>query len=191
MILALAAALALQPGIYTNEEQVYFAGEGGKPKLQWLGLAVGADGSARRVDAFGNAMSGALPSAATPTVEGYDTTLGNETLHLQRARAWTCWASVPRRALKNDKPDWWFKPGLALHDRGGRADVVTDETPPQHFTLRMRNVVWPSGPNQPSVVLYVHDDDPDRAIAYSWADPEAKRVGINLRTVQASCSLTP
>jgi hypothetical protein len=54
----------------------------------------------------------------------------------------------------------------------------------------MRNVVWAQGPNRPSVVLYVHTpDDPDRAAAYSWADPDAKRIGINLRWMQASCTI--
>lgn len=110
-------------------------------------------------------------------------------LELQRARPFVCWASVPRRALKDGKPDWWFKSGLTLHDRGGRVAAKTDEAVPQAFTLRMRNVVWPSGNNAPSLVLYVHADDPDHAISYSWADPAAKRVGINLRTMQASCTL--
>jgi hypothetical protein len=110
-------------------------------------------------------------------------------LELQRARAFKCWASIPRKALKDGKTDWWFKSGLMLHDRGGRVVAETDEAVPQRFTLRMRNVVWPTGNNAPSLVLYVHGDDPDRAISYSWADPEAKRVGINLRTMQGSCTL--
>jgi hypothetical protein len=40
--------------------------------------------------------------------------------------------------------------------------------------------------------LAVHDhaaDDPQRAVGYAWADPEAERIGINLRWMQASCSL--
>lgn len=71
-----------------------------------------------------------------------------------------------------------------LHDAGGRVTVTTDEPVPQSFTLR--NVVRRNGNNAPSLVLYVHGEDPDNAIAHSWADPLAKRVGANLRTMQAS-----
>jgi hypothetical protein len=42
---------------------------------------------------------------------------------------------------------------------------------------------------RPSLVLYVHGADADNAIAYGWADPAAKRVGINLRSMQGSCTL--
>lgn len=117
------------------------------------------------------------------------TTADGTILELQRARPFRCWVSIPRKALKDGKTDWWFKSGLMLHDRGGRVTATTDEAVPQRFTLRMRNVVWPSGNNAPSLVLYVHGNDPDSAISYSWADPSAKRVGINLRTMQGSCTL--
>jgi hypothetical protein len=113
-----------------------------------------------------------------------------QTLDLRRARPFTCWAAVPKRAKKPDGTlDWWGARNLATHDQGGRVAIATDEPEPQRFELRMRNVVWPTGPNRPSLVLYVHTPEGgDRAIGYSWADPEAKRVGINVRSIQASCS---
>lgn len=131
------------------------------------------------------------PTITTITRAGLAVTLADGTLvEPQRARAFKCWASIPRKAKKPDgSDDWWFKPGLMLHDRGGRVTATTDEAVPQSVTLRMRNVVWPTGNNAPSLVLYVHGSDPDHAISYSWADPEAKRVGINLRTMQGSCTL--
>jgi hypothetical protein len=111
-------------------------------------------------------------------------------LALLRARPWRCWAAVPKRAAKADgSVDWWFKAGMPLHDRGGRLVVETDEPEPQRYVLRMRNVIFPEPPNQPSLVLYVHEGDPVRAISYAWADPEARRLGVNLRRIQASCSL--
>ena len=131
------------------------------------------------------------PALITVTGKGLALKMADGSLlEMQRARPWKCWVSIPKAIKKPDgSTDWWFKPGLLLHDAGGRLRAATDEATPQTFTLRMRNVAWPSGPNQPSLVLYVHADDPDHAISYSWADPGAKRVGINLRSVQASCSL--
>lgn len=242
MIVLTAAAImtvaALLPGTYTNEEQVYFAKEAGKPPPPWTGVKITAEGSDYRlqpVDSFG-APKGAssLMRVSEGKLEGHDMvsirtgtctvdfaqvpagltivnqrgsctgaaalttvtdaglamrTADGAMLDLQRARAFKCWASIPRKALKDGKPDWWFKPGLMLHDRGGRVVAETDEAVPQRVTLRMRNVVWPTGNNAPSLVLYVHGDDPDHAISYSWADPGAKRIGINLRTMQGSCTL--
>ncbi len=237
---ALAAAGTLLPGTYTNEEQVYFATEAGRPAPPWTGVAISNDGGAmhmRSIDAFGKmgpddmvmtlAVDGTDGSGVAITSGGCSRRYGlkngqlsvttqtgtcngpavtgiaatgltmmmpdGTALNLQRARRFKCWASIPRLALKDGKQDWWFQSGLILHDRGGRVLATTDEPVPQTFTLRMRNVVWPAGGpaagNAPSLVLYVHGADPGHAIAYSWADPAAVRVGINLRNVQASCAL--
>jgi hypothetical protein len=111
-------------------------------------------------------------------------------LELRRARPFTCWAAIPRRVPRPDgTTDWWGARNLAMHDQGGRVRLETDEPEPQRFELRMRHVVWPSGPNQPSLVLYVFEPNGERAISYSWASPEASRVGINIRTLQASCAI--
>lgn len=230
---ALAVAMLL-PGTYTNEEQVYFAREAGKPVPPWIGIEVTAEPGGyrlRTVDAFGvpggedqllrveegekivSITSGACrrdyarvargltivnqagtctgPAALTTVTEpGLALKMTDGTLlDLQRSRPFTCWVSIPRTAKKPDgKDDWWFKPGLMLHDSGGRVTATTDEAEPQSFTLRLRNIAWPTGKNAPRLALYVHGTDPDHAIAYSWADPQSKRVGINLRTVQGSCT---
>jgi hypothetical protein len=55
-LLAAASLLTLLPGTYTNEEQVYFAGEAGKPAPPWVGVTLTAEGEGlrlRTVDAFG------------------------------------------------------------------------------------------------------------------------------------------
>jgi hypothetical protein len=98
---------------------------------------------------------------------------------LRRARPVTC--SV----------DWFFAQDVKIHDQGGRAVVGKDVAGLKPLIIRMRNVVWPAGNrNRPSLVLYVHTpDEPDKAVSYVWADPEAKRIGINLRWMQASCTV--
>lgn len=177
-LLALAAAAGMA-GVWTNAEQVEFAHEAGAPEPAWIGLDVTADGDGWRglpVDAFGAAAG---PARAV--------TVGDLGPPLRRARSFRCWAAIPKAGT--DPVQWWGKRDIAIHDQGGRADLVTDESVPQRFTLKMRNVVWPSGPNQPSLVLYVlTPEGGEKAVAYSWADPEAKRVGINIRSMQASCT---
>ncbi len=103
----------------------------------------------------------------------------------RRATAFTCWLAVPRQTPEEG---WFYARELALHDQGGEVWITTDETTPRTFGLRMRTVRWPTGPNADALTLYVHDARDAPAIGYAWANPDATRVGINLRSVQGSCS---
>jgi hypothetical protein len=111
-------------------------------------------------------------------------------IEYRRARPYTCWISAPKLAKKADgSTDWFFKNELKLHDQGGRIWVETDEATPQKIGFKLRNVVWPYGSNKPALTLYAYkSDDPEKAVSYAWADPEAKLIGINLRWMQGSCS---
>lgn len=111
---------------------------------------------------------------------------GPETpVQYHRATAFTCWMAVPRLAPQEG---WFYARDLAIHDQGGEVWVTTDETAPRTFGFRMRNVRWPSGPNADALTLYVHAERDAPAVSYVWASPDATRVGINLRTLQGSCS---
>lgn len=183
LLLAMQAAAAPGPEpegtILTNEEQVYFEREAGRTPPPWVGVRVVAQGDARLlqpVDAFGRETGAAFPDDGTRA-------------GLRRARPFRCWVSVRRFADRAaGQADWSFDRNLSLHDQGGRVLVAPEGAPP--VVIRMRHVVWPPpSTNRPSLVLYVHrPDSPDRAESYSWADPDARMVGINLRWVQASCT---
>ncbi|MFK7956535.1 MAG: hypothetical protein AB8B96_10590 [Lysobacterales bacterium] len=104
---------------------------------------------------------------------------------LNRAMTFECWAGVQRR-----DPDAGldFRTGLIVHDQGGWIHLETDETPPQKVNLKLRNVVWPYNTGRPSRVLYAYREDLERAESYAWTGPDADRIAINLRWVQASCT---
>jgi hypothetical protein len=108
----------------------------------------------------------------------------------RRAKSYTCWVSAPKATKKPDgSTDWAFMPNLKIHDQGGRVWTQTDEAMPTKIGLKLRSVVWPSGTNKPALTLYVYKpDDMEKAVSYSWADPDAKLIGINLRWMQGSCS---
>lgn len=104
---------------------------------------------------------------------------------LRKARAFSCWMAI----RTGDGPrDWQMRRDLTLHDQGGLAWFHTDGRQLQEYGFNIRNVVWPSGPQEDSLALYVRERGLDRAISYAWADPQARRIGINLRQVQGSCS---
>ncbi len=186
-----AAQDSLAPGIWTNNEDIYFAEEEGREKPPWAGFEVKDDGQWRRVDGFGEAISdwssGAIPGLSPRKGGG----LQIGTSELRRSRPMSCWVSVRKYASKPDgSDDWTFASKLKIFDQGGRVSVPGDGMAPD-VTLRVRNVTWAKGSrNKPSLVLYIHKDDPERAESYSWASPDASLVGVNLRWVQASCSRT-
>lgn len=180
LLMAMQATAAPDPEgtILTNEEQVYFEREAGRTPPPWLGVRVVVQGGTRLlqpVDAFGRETGPAFADDGARA-------------GLRVARPFRCWVSVRRFADRAaGQADWSFDRNL-IHDQGGRVLVTPEGAPP--VVIRMRHVVWPPpSTNRPSLVLYVHrPDSPDRAESYSWADPDARMVGINLRWVQASCT---
>lgn len=114
---------------------------------------------------------------------------------LKKVRAFECWTAVLRGARHGDSgeglDDWDFRRGGLIHDQAGVLALATDETPPRDIRLKLRRVEWPSGPNRPSLTLYVHEGAATRALSYAWAEADAERIGINLRWLQASCTHAP
>lgn len=189
---AAAAQGTLPAGIWTNTEDAYFAEEEGREKPAAVMIEVGADGRWRAIDAFGAAQgewqAGAIPGLSA-RADGSGWQIGAS--EIRRARPFSCWVSVRKFAAKPDgTPDWTFAGNLTSFDQGGRITIPGNGEAPD-LTIRLRNVTWAKGSrNKPSLVLYVHKDDPERAESYSWASPDATLVGINLRWMQGSCTRT-
>jgi hypothetical protein len=112
------------------------------------------------------------------------------TMDLRRGRGFTCWLAAPKAQKKADgSTDWFFARNIKIHDQGTQVFLSPDGGG-ERIGLKLRNVVWPYGNNRPSLTLYIYrGDDAERAVSYSWADPSAVRIGLNLRWMQASCTL--
>ena len=198
--------------IYSNEEQVYFAGEARVPVPMRVNLVIVPTRpdidklpyTLAFVDAFGTEVFRPMPFAdvakqigALPIADRIGLTIDGQKLELRRARPATCWVAIRKDKPKADgSPDWHFQQGVTLHDQGGRAMIGTGVADTQPVMIRMRNVIWPPkadgtpSSNKPSIVLYVHKPDQyDRSEAYAWGDPGAARIDINLRWMQASCGI--
>jgi len=102
-----------------------------------------------------------------------------------KARRFKCWIA----ALEHDEESWTFKSDLEIWDQGGTIWIDTEEDDSQRVGIKMRNVRWPTGDNRNSLVLYAYRGDSERAESYVWGEPTAERLAMNLRWIQASCSL--
>ena len=198
----LGAAPAVSPtlvtGSWTNEEDRYFAAEKGGASPDWLGIEV-ANGQWRKADAYGAAKSEwrplPVPGMSRDGEGRWWMALGDaRRTELRHGSPFTCWMAIPRFAKKPDgSDDTLFAAKLRLHDQGGRVTIGGGDSGAPQAIFRVRNVVWPApSTNRPSLVLYViKPDAPDKAVSYSWGDPEARLIGINLRWVQGSCTRDP
>lgn len=193
-ILALTGSPALAgerpaPGIWTNTEDVYFAEEEGRATPEPVVLELRDGGEWRKLDAFGTPLGEWSTREIDGLSRGVSGVWSVRGSALRRARPFVCWVSIRKFADKADGgADWTFANNLPVFDQGGRIAVPGEGLAPA-VTLRMRNVTWARGSrNKPSLVIYLHRDDPERAESYSWASPDATLIGINLRWVQASCS---
>jgi len=113
---------------------------------------------------------------------------------LRKVNPFSCWLFVKREGAADDAADAYATHfGIPVHD-GGEIVWVKSDARAARVGLKIRRVVWPSGTNRDSLVLYMHDEgaaDPQRAVSYGWADPAARRLGINLRWAQANCVQQP
>ena len=101
----------------------------------------------------------------------------------RKARMFKCWVSPKKR-----DGSYGFYNNVRVHDQGGFVWFEGDDH--ERVGIKLRNVVWPSGRNRPSFVLYAYrGDDEKSAVSYAWTSPDGERLAINLRWIQASCTL--
>ena len=209
------ALRALLGGSWNDAETAYFAAPPTAPRHLTIGaegegfsvrgdaagldgLVVQAEGEAVRVltsgarspcmlaafrvgEAFRLDAEGSCPGTV-PTLVAADTLALSDGAVMRRADAYACWVS-----RKKDAEGWTWTPDLTL--REGETTALPDEAGvTRPAALRLRHVRWPSGPNRDSLVLYVHEETDAPAVSYAWTAPDADRIAINLRWVQASCT---
>lgn len=170
-------------------------GAAGRCTAHWV-----RDGSGFKVTDGSDCRDEIVKPGARLTKDGLDSGARADGLahdQFKRIRPFECWVAVLRGAKHGDSgkgakdTDWFFKRGVWIHDQGGLATVATDETPSRELRLRLPRVAWPSGPNRPSLTLYVLPDGDERAVSYAWGEFDAERMGLNLRWMQASCTHAP
>lgn len=106
---------------------------------------------------------------------------GREPFKLLRAREFDCWAAVPGAASPDLVPVF----GLTLHDQGQVMAVVPPGGSEARYSIELAQLRYQ---NQAPVLKFaVYEPGKTDAIAYSWAESEATRIGINLRYMQSGC----
>ncbi len=121
---------------------------------------------------------------------------------LARARAFSCWFAVhpeagtaPATELANrsneeeQEADWTMARFAPVYDRGGSVDLPKPSDAVPRYSVILRQTEFPVGRFNDVLELFVHQEGVERAVAYAWTEPDAERIGIQLRYLQGSCSL--
>lgn len=122
----------------------------------------------------------------------------DEPFWLERARTFHCYVDVPGVGGGRDIPFQRYD-AITLHDKGGAHWFKTRESRPRELGISLQAVTWHvlnernGNFNRNSLVLYVMERAADGAVTehgYSFTEPDADRIGINLKWMLANCAMT-
>lgn len=114
---------------------------------------------------------------------------------LNRARDFTCYADMPGVSGGRDIPYHRFD-NLKITDQGGMTRFVSKEDTPRTIEINLRNVDWQMNNEigsytRDSLVMYVssrnEDGSPGEFFGYTFTQPDAERLGINLGFILVNC----
>lgn len=137
---------------------------------------------------------------------------------LTRAKNFECWAAFKTQKVQdNGEPHWDFFSKLIIHNQGDVAKFSTTDKEPNYYFIRLKETVFPAGKRPDVIEMFIHENTENKentekskqvnskditqttpllvaketntqALAYTWANADATRLGINLRWMQASCN---
>lgn len=103
----------------------------------------------------------------------------------QRVRWFGGWDAIngagPKAQPENN--DWHLKRDLRLHSEGGRIALQWRDGAPSGYTLELARLTYRES-NTEVLRLAVIEDATGKTLSYVWADPDARRIGLNLGWLQ-------
>ncbi|MDH3619920.1 MAG: CpcT/CpeT family chromophore lyase [Gammaproteobacteria bacterium] len=117
---------------------------------------------------------------------------------LERARIFHCYADIPGVAGGRDIPFERYD-DMVIHDRGGIHWFETRDEEPRTLGLTLRRVTWHVNNesngnfNRDSLVIYALEKMADGSVkshSYSFTEPTAERLGMNMQWMLVNCTMT-
>ncbi|MEM6802009.1 MAG: chromophore lyase CpcT/CpeT [Bacteroidota bacterium] len=103
---------------------------------------------------------------------------------LRRTRKFNGWFVIQK---EEGKEEYYVMRNIELHDQGDKVQMETADGEKAPYWVELSEVVYSSGLEVMKLAIY--EEGKPRAIAYTWTNVEAKRIGINMRSIQAGFSL--
>ncbi len=101
------------------------------------------------------------------------------------------WAAVKRAGINAgaDDNEWVLMRPIVLHNEGQIVRIVDDQGNPSGYSIELARLTYQGSNRQAILKLGVIDDATGKTLRYSWANPQAKQLGINLRWFTAGVTI--
>ncbi len=104
---------------------------------------------------------------------------------LKKCRFFKGWIAI-EKAPKSD--DYYFMKHIILHDQGQKVQLIDDKDGTKtKYAVELSEVIYASGIEVLKLAIY--EEGKEKAPAYVWANPNAKQIGINIRTMSTGFTL--
>jgi hypothetical protein len=104
---------------------------------------------------------------------------------LKRVRWFTGWAAVRKENSEEYGPAFRFE----LHDQGQTVPVPQPDGSASKYSVQLAQLVFQGATKAPVLTLKIIENATGKTVSYTWANPEAERIGINLRWIQSGLTL--
>jgi hypothetical protein len=109
----------------------------------------------------------------------------------RKVETYAGWAAIngggPKGAGVGD--DWHMNRAMRVGSEGGRAALTWRDGKPSGYSLGLERMTYREG-NVPVLKLSIIDDANGATVGYSWVNPEATRIGLNMGWVQVGLERT-
>jgi len=98
---------------------------------------------------------------------------------LKRCRTFSGWMAVQ----KDDSEDYYVMRNISLHDQGQKVTLVDKDGTVTKYSIELSEVIYRTGIEVLKLAIY--EEGKKKSLAYVWTNAEAKRIGINMRSMTA------
>jgi hypothetical protein len=110
---------------------------------------------------------------------------------LKRCRFFKAWLAIRTNEPKEGEKEQFISiRNVTVHDQGARFQCVGEQDGKPVTTkywAELSQVIYQTGLGVMKYAIY--EEGKEKAIAYTWTNPEAKQIGINMRSIQGSATL--
>lgn len=113
-------------------------------------------------------------------------------LRLRRAQHYTGWAAVKPDGPASTGGDdsYRFMSGLTVHNEGQVVPILDPDGRATGYSFQLARLTY-QNTRTPILKLGLIDDATGETLVYSWAEPGAERIGINVRWAQVGLTRKP
>lgn len=110
----------------------------------------------------------------------------------RKVRYFEGWGGVKKAGptAAADDDEWHFMRDIAIHDEGQIYPILTADGERSGYSIQLARLTY-QNTSAAILKLGLIEDASGNTLSYSWANPDASRIGINLRWAQIGVTMKP